>query len=139
MHNRRDFFRQFIGQFLILNDEVKGKQNIPLNRLHELPNNIVERIVPVFFTNEDWHKEGNCIRFQKQQKELKLNAIEAAIFELFNKPFSIKKMAAIITQRHNMPYNKAFEMVSSLFFNLAKLRVCHPNESLDIAKLLSSK
>ena len=55
MSARRDFFKQFIGQVGVVRDEIRGVAKIPLNRLIELPEDIIEQIEPVFFPEESWH------------------------------------------------------------------------------------
>jgi len=54
MATRREFFKQFFGQIGVLRDDIRGVENIPLNRLKELPKYIVEQIKPVFFPDVDW-------------------------------------------------------------------------------------
>jgi hypothetical protein len=36
VNKRSDYFKQFVGQIGILRDNIRGIENIPLNRLKEL-------------------------------------------------------------------------------------------------------
>lgn len=139
MNSRRNFFRQFVGQFLVMKDEVTGKQNIPLNKLHELPDAVTEKIIPVFFKDTTWELTSKAIILPDINKQLDLEPIDIYIFKNFQRQFSIKKITAMVMQHYELNYEEAFNIVSDLFFKLARCRICHPQESLDIAELLSNK
>ena len=63
MKSRRSFFRDFIGHAGTLIDEARGVNMIPLNRLKELPREIIEQIEPVFFPGIQFKLEENQISF----------------------------------------------------------------------------
>lgn len=138
MNSRRNFFKQFVGQFLVMKDEVTGKQNIPLNKLHELPDNIVKKIVPVFFEDTNWLKQNGAIVFPDLNKQLDLQPIDEFIFQQFQRKFSIKKTTTLLMQHHQLSQEESYSKVSQLFFKLGRCRVCHPQEDLNISELISN-
>jgi hypothetical protein len=144
MHSRRDFFRQFIGQLGVLRDEIRGVQHIPLNRLHELPEKMIEQIEPVFFPEENWHLDNNLFiipesRFNKYLC-VELNETELKAFEYFQQGKSLQQTALLIRNEADLPYHNIYSTVTSLFFRLASWRICHPRESFNMDEIgLSDK
>ncbi len=143
MATRRDFFKQFVGQLGVLRDDLRGVENIPLNRLRELPHEIIEHIVPVFFPDVDWHIEKNemLIYFEgKSAKDIsiKLNAIELNAIELFKNNIELKNVAIEISKDSKIPFDDIYQTVTSLFFKLASLRICHPYEVYRIDKIIKA-
>ena len=127
MATRREFFKQFFGQIGVLRDDIRGVENIPLNRLKELPKYIVEQIKPVFFPDVDWIIKEDKILIPPEKKSeksisIKLNKIELLTIELFRKNIPLKQVAVEITEQFEFSYDVIYQTVTSLFFKLASLR-----------------
>jgi hypothetical protein len=138
MNSRRDFLKVVTGQHP--NREIK----IALNRLHELPDTIIEQIEPVLFPDEDWELVENVIYLRNQTEEIertsyKLDIIDIEIFNDFRKNIKLKNTAETISTRYNIPYSDSWLKVTSLFFKLANLRICHPKEVYQIDKIINKR
>jgi hypothetical protein len=142
MNSRREFFSRFIGQVGALRDDIRGVQNIPLNRLNELPENIIEQIKPVFFQDEKWHLKDKllCIPGIRSTKEIniELNQIEFEAFVHFEKGTSLKQIAIEIAANSDLPYDEIYQIITSLFFKLAAIRICHPFEIYQFEEIIKS-
>jgi hypothetical protein len=142
MNNRRDFFRQFIGQMGVLRDDFHGVESIPLNRLNELPENIIEQIEPVFFPGVNCQIKGRILYIPGKEPDsntiFELNEIAFLAFAYFKNGTTLKKIAIDIKKRSELPYDDIYLMITSLFFKLAALRVCHPKEVYRVKDILEA-
>jgi hypothetical protein len=143
MNSRRSFFRDFVGHSGMLLDEFKGVELIPLNRLKELPQDIVEQIVPVFFPEESWELKTNILSIPQYNRgkgitiELKDNELKA--LQCFKQQVNLKETALCISTGSVIPFDEVYENVTSLFFRLASMRICHPREIYRINELDRAK
>ncbi len=139
MNPRRQFFKQFIGQIGVIRDDINGVEKIPLNRLHELPDDIVDEIVPVFFPDEEWDLDGDSIVIQNeknnQEKRIELIPGEKLALELFEQSIKIADVSKQVEKTFDIPFDKARDLCVSLFFRLASHRICHPHKVYNINEL----
>jgi len=140
MNARRDFFKQFIGQVGVVRDEIRGVVKIPLNRLKELPEDVIEQIEPVFFPEESWHLTEGILyvaenKFSKSLR-IELNDIECSSIECFQNGKSLKQTAHEIIKDSDLHFGDVYQVVTALFFRLASLRLCHPRKSYQIEEIL---
>ena len=142
MTSRRSFFKDFLGQVGVLRDEMRGVENIPLNRLNELPENIVDEIVPVFFPDEEWEKRDNVIYIlkekNKERNQIHLSPTEEIAFDFLMQGLMLKQISLNIESQSELSYDEAYQVVTSLFFSLSSRRICHPKEVYDIDALSKS-
>jgi hypothetical protein len=140
MNSRRSFFKYFIGKRREQRDVNREMVYIPLNRLHELPEEIIEQIQPVFFPDEEWKLDNNTlIVFGKNaNKEIQLNKIEIETLKLFHSKISLRQIATDLSNVFDKPLTDIYQSVTSLFFKLASLRICHPLEVYDIDELIKT-
>jgi len=133
---RRRFFRSFAGKTIEFFEEISGHRNIPLNKLDTLPVDIAEGIIPVLFKDEGWmfkdnllmkhsDKENKCQVFREFDEE------ELFIIGHFNNKKTLKRIASLYSEIYKQDFPACFKKVSSLFFELAKLRVYHPSKVYD--------
>jgi len=143
MKSRRDFFRQFVGQMGVLRDEFIGVECIPLNRLNELPFEVIEQIEPVFFSEEPWKINGSIFHSQVSASGenvlIELNSVEIEALEYFKKSTKLKQTVIEIKKNSELNYNEIYDIVSSLFFRLASLRICHPRDAHPISEILNKE
>ena len=141
MATRRDFFKHFIGQSSKKPGEENLPQKIPLNRLHELPVQIIEQIKPVLFPQGGWMFGGDRIIVASQADEneeiLELDQDQRQIFLHFRSNIRLKEIAEKMALEGRINFEEAFGKVTALFFRLASLRVCHPSEFYNIDQLKS--
>jgi hypothetical protein len=142
MSDRRDFFKKFVGNVGLLRDEIKGVKNIPLNRLKELPEHIIERIEPVFFTEEEWIIQDSILYVpdnkKAKNKRINLNDIELQALVYFKYGIKLKQIANEIKERTEMPFDEIYKRVTSFFFTLASMRICHPKEVYNIDEIIEA-
>jgi hypothetical protein len=140
MNTRRDFFKQFIGQVGVIRDEIHGVLKIPLNRLKELPEDIIEQIEPVFFPNESWQLKDGILYIPESKFAksicIELNNIECTALGCFQNGKKLKQTATEIKKDTDLPFDEIYQMVTSLFFKLASLHLCHPREVNQIEEIL---
>jgi hypothetical protein len=141
MKSRRDFFRQFVGQMGVLRDDFRGVECIPLNRLNELPDNIIKQIRPVFFPEENWELKDMVIYCHKKNRaediRFELDATEFKALLCFKKNLTLEQTAFDIRNNSELSYEKIYQTVTSLFFRLASLSVCHPRDPYPINEILN--
>ncbi len=142
MAQRRDFFRQLVGHLVIARDNIKGAENIPLKRLNELPENIIEQIEPVFFPEEVWQLRDHVIYIPESKfskiREIELNEIELIALRLFLDGTRLKNTAIQVAEQLQISMEITFPVVSALFFRLASLRLCHPREVYHFDELIKT-
>jgi len=139
MNTRRNFFKQLVGQIVVISDELHGIEHVPLNRLKELPDHVIKKIEPVFFPEENW-KLHDRILFSTESKltksfSIELNEIERQAFGYFNHRLQLEEIAFELTKSAELPFHDVYQIVTALFFKLASLRVCHPREVYSIDEL----
>jgi hypothetical protein len=133
---RRRFFRSFAGKTFEFLQEISGHRNIPLSRLDTLPAETVEGIIPVLFKDGGWGFKDNLLlkysdEEQKYQSFRKFDEEELFVIEHFNKKKTLKSIASLYSEKYKQDFQACFKKVSSLFFELAKLRVYHPLKVYD--------
>ena len=143
MNSRRTFFRAFVGHTGMLMDEFRGVEMIPLKRLNELPENIVEQIEPEFFHEEKWSVKDKilCVPEYNHGKGLsiELNDIELQALESFKNHIKLKETAVKISDGSATSFDEIYRTVTSLFFRLASIRICHPKEIYRIDEIVKAK
>lgn len=144
MSTRRDFFKQFVGQMVELKYDMMGVERTPLNRLHELPEEIIEEIEPMLFPKKEIHIVNHISSVIVSSKlnaenQLILNEFESAIFRNFGTGKVLKEIALIIAANYSLSFQESFIKVKALFLQLAGMRICHPREFYDINDLKKRK
>ena len=143
MNNRRLFFRTFIGHAGMLMDEFRGVDLLPLNRLKELPEHIVEQIEPEFFPEEKWSVRDKTLYVPESKIGkglcIELNDTELRILEYLKQHIKLKEIAIRISKDPAISFDEIYQTVTSLFFRLASLRICHPKEIYRIDEIIKTK
>jgi hypothetical protein len=143
MKNRRLFFKQFIGQIGVLGDDIRGVGRIPLNRLGDLPENIIEEIEPVVFPEKEWIKKGSSIIItsgkDSLKNEIQMTPEEEFAFTLLCKGHMLKEASRLLKDHFGMAYEEAYRTVKNLFLKLASYRIWHPRIAYDMEKLIVKK
>lgn len=127
----------------MLVDEFRGVEMIPLNRLSELPQNIVEQIEPVFFPEEKWNLTDNIMNIPEANRgnglSIKLNDHEIMALKDFEKQINLSEVARRISSVSGISPDEAYITVTALFFKLASMRICHPKAIYRIDELVKEK
>jgi hypothetical protein len=141
MNSRRDFFRQFAGQAGVLRDDFRGVECIPLNRLNELPESVASQIEPVFFVEASFEIHNSILEVNtgksSRKKLIELSNTELKAFDCFKEHKTLQQSSLEIMTTSGMDYDDAYRVVSSLFFRLASLMICHPKDAHPISELLN--
>jgi len=142
MNNRRMFFRTLIGNAGALIEDMRGVECIPLNRLKELPEDIIKQIEPVFFEEELWSivNKSLIIIDKGNSKKLciELTDIELQALNQFKKGQRLKDTALYISENTKSSFDEIYRSVTTLFFKLASLRICHPKEVYRLDEILKT-
>jgi hypothetical protein len=143
MTTRRGFFKQLIGKDEAIKQEEKIEKKISLNRLRELPPHIIGQIRPVFFPQVGWRLEGRQILMgttpEEGKQNVELDETELEIFHQFQSGRPLRQIAEQLLSERDIDIQTAFNKVVSLFFRLASLRICHPEEFYDIDEILKQE
>jgi hypothetical protein len=144
MNTRRDFFKVVTGQNINSQQSPNQEIKIALNRLHELPEPIIEMIEPVLFPEEEWKMVNNVIYPNSPSGEIGknryvLDEIDCVIFNFFREHEKLKKIAEKISCNNKLSYSESYQKVTSLFFKLANMRICHPREVYHLDELINDK
>jgi hypothetical protein len=143
MTTRRGFFKQLIGKDEAAKQEEKIEKKISLNRLRELPPHIIGQIRPVFFPQAGWRMEGSQIimgtKPEEGRQNFELDEMELEIFHHFRSNMRLEQIAGLLVSEREIDMQTAFNKVVSLFFRLASLRICHPEEFYDIDQILNQE
>jgi hypothetical protein len=142
MNSRRDFFRKFIGQVGVFSEEMRGVEHVPLLRLRELPDEIMEEIVPVYFPGLTTTLANGCLLVYDEgggMKMIDLTSDEYAAFRCFDHDLNLKTIAVTFATQDNIPAEIAMSHVRSAFIKLAEKQVCHPRDSQPIVDFLQKK
>jgi hypothetical protein len=138
MHSsRRSFFKSFLSEIIVLADQVQGKKNIPLNKLHLLPDEKVRDIIPIFFSDSDCRFRSDKMEQLVPKKEKYLSVRQLTESEqLILKEFKTKKtlweVARYLSNQFEMNELATYEAVKVFFFELARRRICHPCVPIEI-------
>ena len=144
MNTRRDFLKVVTGQNINSQHSPNGEIKIALNRLHELPETIIETIEPMLFPEEEWKMVNNVIYPYSPSGEIEkniyvLDEIDGVVFNFFKEHEKLKNIAEKISVNKKLSYSESYQKVTSLFFKLASLRICHPREVYHIDELINDK
>jgi hypothetical protein len=133
MNSRRLFFKHFIGQIGVIRDDIRGVDKLPLKRLGELPDEKIEKIIPEFFTDEDWIKKDNLIVLKTTETNnignIELNPSEEFAYSLFGQGLRLIEISGRLSDQFNINTGDAYQTVKSLFLKLASERICHPRDT----------
>lgn len=129
MTSRRNFFKTFLGQTNKLAEDIGGMEYFPLNRLPELPYELIQEIIPVFIEDEVYEIIENDILINRTK--INLTDYEMIALDLFSFELSIQDISLELAMIENIDIEKSYQIVSSLFFKLAKHRICRPNDGFD--------
>lgn len=139
--NRKNFFRALMGEMVSFYDETKGRKQVPLNRVHELPEAMIRQIKPVFFNQPEWVIKDDMLFHQdKSDKKYyifrKFTEPERFIIRHFDKNLTLEEISLALSDSCNMQREEAYRQVSGLFFEMVSLFVCHPHEQYDFDQVL---
>jgi len=116
---------------------------IPLNRLKELPPEIIEQIEPVFFPEVNWEIREDTLFIHEINNDRNLGIIldvnEIKAIDYFRRHIGLKNIAISLASATDQNVDEVFSTVTSLFFRLASLRICHPQKIYRIDELARAK
>jgi len=136
-NSRRSFFKSFLSEIIVLADQVQGKKNIPLNKLHLLPDEKVRDIIPIFFSNSGYRFRSDKMEqfVSKEEKYFPVRALtesEQLILKEFKTNKTLWEIARYLSNQFEMNELAAYEAVKVFFFELARRRICHPCVPIEI-------
>ena len=138
--NRKTFFKALMGEFISFYDEAKGRKQVPLNRIQELPESMISEIKPVMFDNPEWViKDNRLFHLNKTDKKYyihkEFSATESFIIQYFDKNHSLSEISSKLSADKRIEVKDAYKQVKDLFFEMLSQFVCHPQEQYDFDKI----
>jgi hypothetical protein len=140
--SRRNFFKSLVGEIIINYDEAKGITNVPLNRLNELPEEMIREIIPVLFDDPRWRiQDGELFRFNDKENKYelyqKLTEHEAYIVSQFDRNKTLFVISMYLADVMKIELPDALAEVKDLFFQWVSLLICHPIQQYDFDKIVT--
>jgi hypothetical protein len=133
---RRNFFNILPGKVISLVHEMMGIPQMKLNNLHNLPDEVIEKIVPVLVTDGPYKIKTNLLlKYNKvnqlHEKVKVFNVQEKFIIDTFNGKNTIRVISFEYARKFELTEEKAYLHVKSFFIELAEKMVCHPKDAHD--------
>jgi hypothetical protein len=142
--SRRHFFRSFLTGMSTLSDEARGIPQMPLKKLHLLPDDQIKKMVPVFFDDSAYHiQDEQLIHYDKKTKVCgkvcDLGEQEVFMLNHFNSDATIETIASLLSAQFNLRQDSAFQSAKTFFLYLAEKMICHPKEAHEDVRDLNQK
>jgi hypothetical protein len=128
---RRRFFRFFLSETMCLVDEIRGKPQMRLSELDQVPDDVVRKMIPVFGKRCPYRIEGDRLLIEHKKTGLfeeiyHLDPAEMYILPCFDGHHSLEDIGRHLEDRFDQDKEEAYQRVKSLFVVLAKRMVCYP-------------
>jgi hypothetical protein len=128
---RRGFFRLFARESVVALDELRGRPQLRLADLPQLPDATLEQIAPAILEGVTVIPEEQRITARPPacQQAIVLFArdpVPVFIFNRFNGRSTLAQISKELSAQQQWPQEQSFAAVKALFFRLVRLRVCVP-------------
>ncbi|MDD4309406.1 MAG: hypothetical protein PHO32_03425 [Candidatus Cloacimonetes bacterium] len=139
-YTRRSFIRNLLTDVYFIFDEIKGNDNLPLNKVRYLPDSVISNIRPVFFPeckirvlNSTLHKKTIVDKDWQMVKQL--SDLELLAIQKFSNGQSLKETVEFCQAASNLDIESIFLEVKSFFLVLIEHRICHPDKKYQLEDL----
>jgi len=123
--SRRKAFKEMLGRFIVMFDEARGQQHIPLKQIEQLDRTVLEKLIPVrnrvieIFRNDNWlmvlHPEtGEKARLFETTDE------KMFFFRMVNGRHTLLDLSSAIINRFDWEEKRAWALVKQVFLNMLK-------------------
>jgi len=132
--DRRKFFSALTVEFISFVREMKGIPQLKLDSLNELPDEVIETMIPVLFQDSPYRiGPDRLLIFNRKSGMYEdfrlLSKHEMFILKSFDGNSTIKDITGVYAGKYKMDGGEAYQQVKSLFLEWAKHMVCHPKDA----------
>lgn len=129
--NRRTFFRRILTETIGLTEEIRGRQQLRLSELEELPDDQLGELVPVLRQAAFFRIEGNRLLIQTQSggpfhEVFHLTARDLSIMDHMDGQTTLRQLSLKIAATFGFEHEKIYSRAKALFLALAKCGICRP-------------
>jgi hypothetical protein len=133
---RRNFFNILPGKVIGFVHEMMGIQQMKLNSLHKLPDEVIEKVIPVLVTDGPYKIKTNLLlkynKVNQLHEKVKVFTIqEKFIIDTFNGKNTIREISFEYARKFELTKEKAYMDVKSFFIELAEKMVFIPKDAHD--------
>ena len=133
-HSRRKFFNSLAGKIVAFAYDIRGIPQMKLNSLKDLPDEVIEQMIPVMAKDDTYKIESDHIsKFNHEaesfEKVRSLTRHQMYIIRSFDGISTIKDITLKYASKYKVENETAFRHVRSLFTSLAEYMVCHPKDA----------
>jgi len=128
---RRSFFRHLVAEAVSLVEEVRGRPQMRLSELDQVPDEIVRQMVPVFNKRCSYFIENNRVLLKHKktgiyQEIYRLDSKEQYMIQYFDGQHTLEAIGRRVANEFGVDEETAYQQVKALFIFLAKQFVCIP-------------
>lgn len=133
MNTRRKFFRQLCGETISQVDEIRGKPQLRLCELDQVPDHILREMIPVLNPSSLYRIRDDRILVKNRhsgnwEEFYRLDPSKTFIFSCFNGQHTLDDIAYKLEKRFNHNKETAFNCVKTLFIASARHFICYPDQ-----------
>ncbi len=133
---RRNFFRQLFSETIGLAEELRGKPQMRLRELEQMPDEVVRRMTPVFNEYRSYLIEDNRVLLKPNKTEAyqeiyRLNPIESYVLRYFDGQHTLERLGQRASDEFGQNNDIVYQQVKALFIVLAKHAICFPVQAHD--------
>jgi hypothetical protein len=131
---RRSFFRLLLAEAVSLAEEVRGKPQMRLSDLDQVPNEVVRQMVPVFNEKRAYSIEDDRVLLKHKktgtyQEIYQLDLQEKYMLKYFDGQHTLEAIGRRAAEKFELDEEVAYQQVKALFILLAKHAICHPAQA----------
>ena len=137
MAPRRQFFRLLLSEAIGLVEEIKGKPQMRLSDLDQVPDDVMRQMAPVFNKDCLYRFDDNRLLIKPKETDefqelYRFNAQEMSILQQFDKQVTLAEIGRRVAQEFGQNEERAYQQVKTLFLMLAKRGLCHPAQAHEL-------
>jgi len=134
--SRRSFFRHLLAEAISLTEEVRGKPQMRLSELDQVPDEVVRQMMPVFNENHSYSIEDDRVLLKHKKTETyqeiyRLDTKERFILRYFEGQHTLEEIGRLVAEEFGLDEEAAYQQTKALFIFLAKHFICFPAHAHD--------
>jgi hypothetical protein len=130
---RRQWWRQALGMAVVTGEELYGHRHFALSELAGLPDECLEKIVPIFREDGGFRLDNGRLVSAADDPEnrrciCECSPQESCILARFGGNASLGEIGREVAGKFGISQHEGFMLVRELFLRLAQEVICHPAE-----------
>ena len=131
---RRNFFRYLLSEAIGLVEEFRGKPQMRLSDLSQVPDELLRQMMPVLNETRSYSIEQDRVLLHHRNRETSqevyhLNVNEHYMLRFFDGQHSLEDIGRHVANEFGTDTENAYLEVKILFLALAKFAICHPAQA----------